>query len=179
MRTGDSCSPNYISSYRQLSLFTRVTASVHSLFCVVILSFSRLSCPARALNCYCWCRRILGCSLLLSLDRLHEPEVVRYNVDVVARRRPRRLHCRMQLHEALSGVILSTANFSAVKGTAGPSAPISWVKHSLAALVHSEASCRTLHAPCAAIACSDGYHSRPLDIAGMPHRRFLISEPTA
>ena len=39
-----------------------------------------------------------------------------------------------QLHAALGGVILATANYSAVKATAGPSAPITWMKRSLAEL---------------------------------------------
>ncbi|KAL1523388.1 hypothetical protein AB1Y20_018331 [Prymnesium parvum] len=43
-----------------------------------------------------------------------------------------------QLHEALGGVILATANFSAVKATPGPSAPISWMKRALTELNPSE-----------------------------------------
>ena len=39
-----------------------------------------------------------------------------------------------QLYPALRGVIIATANYSAVKGEAGPMAPLSWMRSALAAL---------------------------------------------
>ena len=45
-----------------------------------------------------------------------------------------------QLATPLAGIILATTNYSAVKGEAGPTAPLAWVRDALAALQPEQSS---------------------------------------
>lgn len=51
-----------------------------------------------------------------------------------------------QLHEALAGVVVAAANYSAVRREPGPSAPLAWTRAALAALEPTEKSARKLMA---------------------------------